>query len=322
MSSSNWKKYYDIVGLFPTGDNKFDIDTVQSFSSESPNCNSIKLQHLKEHNGFIVLCNNIAAYIKDLDNKSNELDEPELCLYMNYCINNVVRKQKNDMYNEINLINAYKELVTQVNKCTNSIEYIDNDVYEKLGDLYKMYINFNQYMNKDSLHNKCDDIQKHVKSLYMEYQMICHENKNKEFCNALEEFKSDYNINIKRIGECEHVDIMLPSFKDRTERVSGESSSRGGIQGDELSSVGDSELGSSSSTILIVFSVILLILVIFFILYKFTPFGPWIRPQILKHKKLWNHIYAKTHKLFHNYGHCQLNSRKPKYNVQFHSMQN
>ncbi|SBT55881.1 PIR Superfamily Protein [Plasmodium ovale wallikeri] len=324
MTSSKWKKYYDIVGSFPINDNKFDITNVQSHENENPDsdCIYIKLQYLKDHNEFIMPCTNVAAYIKDLDNKCHELKESDRCVYMNYCINDVVRKQKNDMYNEIKLINAYKQLVTQVNKCTNTIEYIDNDDYEKLSDLYKMYYNFNEYVNKDNSYSKCDDLKKYVKPLYMKYQTICNENTNNDFCNTLEEFKHDYNINRTRLDECEHVDIMLPSFKDRTEHVSGESSSRGGIQGDELSSVGDSELGSSSSTILIVFSVILLIPVIFFILYKFTPFGPWIRPQILKQKKLWNHICDKTHQLFHNYGHRQLNSRKPQYNVQYDSMQN
>ncbi|SBS82070.1 PIR Superfamily Protein [Plasmodium ovale curtisi] len=83
--------------------------------------------------------------------------------------------------------------------------------------------------------------------------------------------------------------------------------------------VGNPESGNlSAHTVIASLGIVLGLFVILLILYKFTPFGTWMRPQIRRFYRIWNNIKEKGYMLFSDKFESQeINSKNKRYNIAY-----
>ncbi|GAW84555.1 variable surface protein [Plasmodium gonderi] len=172
------------------------------------------------------------------------------CEFFSYWIYSYVLKMNKEKADHIqsiysDLLNLYSvNLRNMVHKCKNKEKSITNDYVRELAALYHIYIN--------------DDI---IKSK-------CAFNRNVDFCNELEYYVKQYNIQINRNKiETKEVKIMLPCKTSILVPI----------------------------TITIVIS--LLISIFLFILYNSTSYGSWFRRSILRIINRWINRSEEKHML-------------------------
>ncbi|SBT55854.1 PIR Superfamily Protein [Plasmodium ovale wallikeri] len=318
--ASEGKIYYELVKLFPTGGDEFDTTVIKPDESNALNCVLFGQKNLSDISTFLTPCKQLVAYINVIESKCAKLNVAQRCIYLNYCINGIFRETKNEKISESQFITAYKDLLSQFNGCSNNIEYIKNDVFTKVQDLYNIYSLHNKLMNMDSsTQNDCKGYNELVET-YMKYKIPCEGKTDNDFCNALEIFKIYYGLYAGTIlGKCKDtdIDIDLPSFQSFHVHDSAESEVD--LNGDFSGHLDNSAYRLLYTTIFFPFSVILVIFSILFILYKFTPFGSWLRLRIKNEKRIWKKFYEKKQQLFDDTVHEQLNSEKNQFSIRYHS---
>ncbi|CAI7721797.1 Plasmodium vivax Vir protein, putative [Plasmodium vivax] len=280
MADTEGKEYYKITKLLPRNGNEFNLDYINPNVEYGYNCIILKANGLEDKEEFKKNCIKVATYINDSEAKYPTLKGTERCKYLNFCINSVVRSTKSVKNSEYALIEAYKELFHQLNICENDIEHIQNSIFEKIDDLYKIHYKFNRFIDAiiASKAYNCQDITDCV-ILYTKYGTVCNENSKDDFCNALESFQNNYIQKINYITKCEHAEIDLPSYQ-KSQKITYDVELEEPVGDQEVS-----DIESKNTNTLIAISIILVIFSLLFILYKFTPFGSWLRPHIQRKKK-------------------------------------
>ncbi|KMZ77191.1 hypothetical protein PVIIG_05707 [Plasmodium vivax India VII] len=149
--------------------------------------------------------------MQDINTKCPIKDETNCCKFLNYSINDIVKKDGKHSYNEENLIQAYGRLATRLEKCENSIKTIEKNVFNNVKKLLNIYYKFNKHINiiNGNQTNDCQDLS-HIVQSYQNIKSTCR-GETKKFCDAVDKFKSDCLSKIKKI-KCKHVDYNLKHF--------------------------------------------------------------------------------------------------------------
>ncbi|SCA60349.1 Plasmodium vivax Vir protein, putative [Plasmodium vivax] len=211
MDSSPDDDYYDIVHLFPTGEDRFDISNINYNKNHLYLCNSIGPTEINEGLEFITPCVNVATYLEDFYTKWSIKDEIVRCKYLNYSINDVLRNNRNHNYNEGNFIKAYTILVKKFSKCDNSVKVIEESVFKKVKELTNIYYEFNKYIKAISTYpnTECKDVS-HTVELYLNILNRC-KGETDKFCIAVNNSKKNYLSKISQI-KCDNVEYKLKPF--------------------------------------------------------------------------------------------------------------
>ncbi|VUZ99648.1 PIR protein, partial [Plasmodium vivax] len=328
---------YDIVHLFPTGEDRLDITNINDNDEYLVECNSIAPRqniYLGSDLSFISDCSKIATYVKNYYSKLSIEKESDRCKYLNYSINDIVKNDENQKYNKEKFVQAYSGLAKRLNKCESDIKVIEVSVLEKVKELSNIYYEFDKYL-KVINKNETTDCQglPNIVQLYLNDENRCKGAMDK-FCNAVEKFKNYYHLKISE-AKCKNAVYTLESplsldhnkhlsfeegqkREDRAEEL--EEGSRGQVMSDFTPNQEDfPEMGQSKSTITTASSIILVMSSASFILYKFTPLGTWLRPLVQRKNKKTISMYDEALRFNNNSSFQTNNSGNAEFNLQYHS---
>ncbi|SCA59890.1 Plasmodium vivax Vir protein, putative [Plasmodium vivax] len=350
MEDFELDEYYNSVKYFPKYEGEFNNITAGSANSYIQQCNYIISSCFDGKLDFFKSCSNIAAFIKHLQYKADSIEKSQKCNFLNYKINDEVKKLKNVSYNNVDfynkLINGYKKYVHNLNIiCKKNIGYLDEDIFRKIEDLYKIYTRFNRFVlpSSSSDVSNCQDITDPV-DIYNKHKGTCENDINKDFCVALDNFKNDYQTIIgKIITKCKDAEEYLQSYVKLSENtvlllqedegsgergasgdrgISGEIGETGGrrdtILQDSLAQEGSHEMGNSKSTMTIALSSMLVLSSASFLMYKFTPFGSWLRPLIQRNMKQSDKMNEEVLRFYPNSSGNHMDIENSRYNIQYH----
>ncbi|SCO65531.1 Plasmodium vivax Vir protein, putative [Plasmodium vivax] len=326
MGSSKDDDYYDIVHLFPTGKDRFDISNISDNYEYLKLCNSFGPTDINEGLVFINPCMNVVSYIKDNYTKCPMKDERDCCKYLNYSINDVLKNNRSHHYNEETFIKAYNILVEELSKCINSIKVIDNNVFNNVKKLSNIYYKFNNHI-KIINENQTTDCQhlSHIVQSYLNIKNTCKGDTN-NFCDAVDKFKKDYLSKISHV-KCKNAVYDLDSFllldhtkplsfeeeaeegQDKTKVVEGVG--EGGIGTEEAARLrpvelldvdknGDPSNHNASNPVRTITYTSLGLVLPLATLYRLTPLGLWVNTKILGKNKLMDNMKKNHYELLLN----------------------
>ncbi|SBT73138.1 Plasmodium vivax Vir protein, putative [Plasmodium ovale] len=313
---------YDIVSSFPTDEKKFDIDKLEYKENEYfVECKKVEAKNSIASNSFYVTCLKTAQYMKELSTVYAKDDENKRCKYLNYCANDAVRNEKNS-HNETKFMSAYKDLTYELKICEGKFDYMDDIIFKRVKNLHDIYYEYKKFMNiiQSPAHQNCPDF-KNCVNMYSTYIGTCNDQNHRDFCGALQKFKTYHLQNMIRILiKCDDNDVALPSpeiphahnHEDRDGHF-------------DLNEADPSEMSPDSyppyNTAIFTVSIILVITFTFFILYKFTLFGLWLEPRIRKIKKILPNLIENKN-ILKDFKRKHINLQNSPYNVQYHVAEN
>ncbi|GAB69407.1 hypothetical protein PCYB_001550 [Plasmodium cynomolgi strain B] len=231
-------------------------------------------------NSFIKFCTNAASYITYSKYNSN-VNIFAFCEYTNYWFYGMLKSTDKITYNQTSFI-KFLDDVDIIQYCKDHAEAIDEHKYSYLKKLDELYENFYIFKQKSSTddHNRCGKGEICAQE-YKKLEGTCLGNGNNSFCNELEKFRVLFNNHLESIIKCKNIE-ELPSFQS----------------------------SALASTVLLPVSVISVIIFFSFIAYKYTPFGSWINPKLMKQKRYIN-------KLLQEYENRENKSNRRPYNIAY-----
>ncbi|SBT84662.1 PIR protein [Plasmodium ovale] len=288
--------YYSYVSLFPEYLSNLKESITESIGADTytTQCHSIYSSKFPNSEEFLTSCNKVQKHLTYLNSKSFGTDIYPRCKHLNYLLNTNDNYCKISNYDKTQLIDAYKELMRNLNHlCSSYVAPINEVVLGKIKDIQNM----NEYLDKvkaknTSCNNECCSNAKECIRIYSSYIDTCYVDSTDDLCKALQIFKDDYEKHMVNINCREDIKILTPP-KER----------------------------NSGVTVLIPFFMILVISICSFILYKFTPFGSWLDIKMQKKKNILKNLY-KNHKLSGIYKNEQLNSHNNTFDIQYQSLRN
>ncbi|SBS82068.1 PIR Superfamily Protein [Plasmodium ovale curtisi] len=327
MQSLKEKEYYDAVSSFHKCEANFNSVTKKPDASHNGVCKSISTSLQDDESNLMTPCKRITMYLKYLNDKTTRVDIPLNCKYINYKLNDEVRKLENTSYEHSDLyskwIAVYRSSPQDISTiCKENMQHLDDVIFKKIQDLYNMYHKYNKYITTSGSSNsiECTEFTECVNS-YNNYESICTKSSDKNFCNALDSFRIYYqSYSASVVSKCIGTQVLLRSFQMSTE--DGQSFIDGGELEEDDDYIDPFGLQYIGTNIFIMFTIIILLSFLFFILYRFTPFGYWLRPRIKNKIKILKIIYEKSTKLYRNTRNEEKDSLKDPINLQYHSMSN
>ncbi|SBT57108.1 PIR Superfamily Protein [Plasmodium ovale wallikeri] len=261
--------YYPYLSSFVQYQQNFNqiINGSGGDTSYETRCSQIGNDRFQGSENFRKRCYEVAKYLNYIKSKESDGDTHERCAHLNYILNSNKDYYDIPNYGKKDLIKAYADVSPNLTyMCHSKIDLIDHNVLEKLTEIYNMHDLFNKVKsNKASCSGtSCSNITRCV-SIYEKYIENCYVDSMDYICQELSKLKHAYDEHMETVTTCpEAVKILIPPKENNT-----------GV------------------TILIPCIIILIIPFFLFILYKFTPFGPLVRPRIQQIKRLLNNIYEE-----------------------------
>ncbi|KMZ94653.1 hypothetical protein PVMG_02542 [Plasmodium vivax Mauritania I] len=266
---------YNSVKSFPSIEVEFKNITASSIRLNPFVCNRINSSFV--NNEFYESCTKITEFMNHLKSNHDSDSISKKCNYLNYKINEELRRLKKVSYNNSEfydkLISDYKNVGYDLNIICNNknISYLDEDVFSKINDIRDIYINFNNFINfaGSSSVNNCQDINKSI-DLYTKHKDTCKGVINQDFCVALDNFKKDYLAKVGQIvTTCKTAKESLESYINTVDGLEEEAEEEMEESDTEPFSIQtNSQMGQSKSTITVASSTILVLSSASFIIYK------------------------------------------------------
>ncbi|CAG9483107.1 unnamed protein product [Plasmodium vivax] len=170
---------------------------------------------------FRKVCSKVKNYLNYIKVNSESLDIPKCCKYLNYLLYDQAINKTLSGYTTISLYSELQKLYDEKSFnliiCNDHKEYVKDETYIKLNELITLYKDFDEYKAssepKEDKESKC--AWKCANS-YKKYMKICEDGTQRDYCEALEEFRNTYNQHMQNGTNCNNVDIYLPSTKKFT----------------------------------------------------------------------------------------------------------
>ncbi|SBT54094.1 PIR Superfamily Protein [Plasmodium ovale wallikeri] len=234
-------------------------------------CQNFNNQYLNTGVDAYKICEAVILFLGHLiEETTDTIYRDNGCKYLFYWLYTHVI---NDEQTNKNTLKLYKDLYTIFNEEYNGSYNFDNyinvmneNTIEKLVKLTNIYDKLdNFYEGKESPVPKRDCVSG-VSDLYTKYSYECIKGYDYDFCDELKNFRKKHNFIIQQVLLCEGEEYLLPPV----------------------------ESFDAVNKTIIPFSFISISSLILPILYKFTPFGPWIRRLIGKNKNILENIDEET----------------------------
>ncbi|KMZ89614.1 hypothetical protein PVMG_06071 [Plasmodium vivax Mauritania I] len=148
-----------------------------------------KLTTYVDKSQFVNKCINFVNYFNTI--KENVLSKPAFCEYINYWLYDTLKDKVSSSSSE--LLNEFYRKITKLNDCKNYKKYINEEIYNELNELYKLYEHLIKYKNVSApgQEKNCDHAEEGAK-LYELYVRNCRWVNNPDYCSSLEKFKNEY----------------------------------------------------------------------------------------------------------------------------------
>ncbi|SBS99913.1 PIR Superfamily Protein [Plasmodium ovale curtisi] len=255
---------------------KTKLDSYIDFFDPSymPGCEDFANQHINvsKYNAPKV-CTIALRFLTHLKEENIPSYQEDGCLYLYYWLHTEAVNSKTSIENTLDLYKKLYEIYNTDNDGDNKFDKYMNkinkdtcDKLEKLIGLYELFKKFErQYESKTSVVN-CNS---ECVTLFASYVHECQTGYDNEFCKELRNFREGHNVFIQKVLRCNGEKYLLPPVEN-------------------FDAIG---------MVIIPLTLILVTSFIFPLLYKFTPFGPWIRHKIGKKGNMWDNINEETHQL-------------------------
>ncbi|SBT02154.1 PIR Superfamily Protein [Plasmodium ovale curtisi] len=309
-----YNKFDNVCG--PHGQNRNVCNEEDEYSSVD---NSVKDLYKNLVCNLKILKDNSSHYFHGLNS-----DKKKRCLYLRYWFYDRVVSKKYGF--------------SEVNKYFETWDKIGKDISEececkfvKIGrnEIYKL----KQMYDAILLYGKKDKFEKlsklkycyNIRNYYIVYGLqegMCSENDD-AFCNEIKEYIKEYvDENVLDSLSCTTAKEVIELTEEERKTVEwllrvnplgpkGQDEASSGMQ------------GSSSHTVIGIFASAFGLFLLSLILYKFTPFGPWISPRMKNYQRMWNKIIGKNYgSLLDNSESQQIESDNIRYNIAYHSERN
>ncbi|VVA00278.1 PIR protein, partial [Plasmodium vivax] len=179
-------------------------------------CNSIIYKsRIKQTFEVSEACRMVMGYLKHIEENGSSKDSVNKCKYLYFWLHNDLSPHKTDRYNTLNL---YKGLLEAYN-AIGTYPHICNDYMEDIKKIKLSYANklmqlYSTYKTEQDSSNKCYCVcAKKCYDLHKLWAQDCHNDKDEDFCNELENFKYIYDRNMLYVGTCGNAPKTLDSVK-------------------------------------------------------------------------------------------------------------
>ncbi|SCO65754.1 VIR protein [Plasmodium vivax] len=243
------------------------------------------------------VCKIIVKYMFKLKGKDHNIIT-EGCKYLYYFIYDKLKECNCNNSNEYSLFQSLLKISCSEVEWDGCNDYINNimykDLFHKHNNLIYLYEIFKELKDvEDSTSSdNCNKAMKCVKE-YDQYIAPCFGGVSSNYCHELKKFKGEYEQIIKNVM-CDNVPKILKPVE--------------GI--------------SIVSIILFHIITMLIVSVILYFVYKFTPFGPWLKLRLKRKKKVSHNIYHESNHYSHAPKPSDINLKNIPYNIAYNSSQN
>ncbi|CAG9479592.1 unnamed protein product [Plasmodium vivax] len=241
------------------------------------------------------VCKIIVKYMFKLKGKDHNTIT-EGCKYLYYFIYDKLLENKCNNSNEYSLFQIllkYSCSKVKWDRCGDFIKSMYKDLFDKHNNLIHLYGIFKELQSLDDTTSSeyCSKAFNCVKE-YDRYIQPCFGGVSNNYCHELKKFKGEYEQIMKDVM-CGNVPNILTSAE--------------GI--------------SVASIISFHIITMLIVSVILYFVYKFTPFGPWLKLRLKRKKKVSNNIYHESNGYSHASKSSDINLKKILYNIAYNSSQ-
>ncbi|SBT74446.1 PIR protein [Plasmodium ovale] len=302
--------------------------TITTEQADTSYCSSVS-NKLSCGSEFFETCQQIANFVKNSTDASNTDKIDEQCIYLNYKVNDEMYRIKDISENTTGFyyyfIEEYESHFDFLKKCKIYIKHIDEKTFGNLKKIHELYHNLNIFITNGKSADNCKDLH-NAAQLYEDHMGSCRKSNKNNFCRALHNFHHRCFSYINDVtSNCP--DVAKTSLFTLGEKVYSEDSDTDGASFNEEEEEEDDDdmdglVSGSPHNLLIAFAIMLAISFTLYILYRFSPFGSWLRPHIRKGKRNLNMLYQKALNLFNKNRHEELNSPNSIFNMQYYSSQN
>ncbi|GAW84217.1 variable surface protein [Plasmodium gonderi] len=254
---------YMLVGLFDKYKKIFEEYNEKTYFNPQTLCKAFEDDYGNNEN-FLHICQRGSYFLGKLEKDKLSQNIYVGCIYLYFWLYDYkhTNNYNVDMKNLYDIVLTVSNSITVENICQHYKNYLNDNIYQKLKDIYDLNIKLMKFLNENYEHsnvNKCK-FAKEFAQLYMRYENICSQNNYPDFCNALKNAKMQYSDEMNKIT-CDNFEYkFLPTFQIHNKSF-------------------------PKLTTIIGFFIMPFFL---FILYKFTPFGSLLRCEILKKRNEWN----------------------------------
>ncbi|SBS93881.1 PIR Superfamily Protein [Plasmodium ovale curtisi] len=292
-------------------------------------------------------CLRIRKYLKNFRSKE-ECQEKNCCLYINFFLNKLVREQYNSQRSIFDTYNNYMKDVSNTDiksLCMSKINYMENHKYQKIKELYTAFALYKIFSSKN--HTPLCYTAKSCANTYNKIITTYYELDDTKFCKALNDFKkvfeANVNISTRKCGDdipnllsypdkCTNPQEVLEhddtDFEHQDRSLLTRDTLKRSLAREEQQQISGMRedhamLPSSLSSTLPItlFSSGISVLLILLSLYKFTPFGHWLRLQTQKFKGISGNLEREEYEVQqHNSEYDDIIAEYDGYNISYNSL--
>ncbi|SBT55921.1 PIR Superfamily Protein [Plasmodium ovale wallikeri] len=326
MNFAEAEKYYNVLNKFQTFKSEFDKytrDTTTRYYSYL--CNEVTKLLSDENKYYENTCLDVLHYLKYMTKFDSQDDKHESCMFLNYYLNNSLHQIKNYKQNATKFYANIKTICSKsfldMDICEKEIKDIHPFVLYAIQTVFNLYYHFQKYKGSsipDDV-NHCLYAYKFV-SIYENSKNTCKVHYNTSFCQKIIDIKDQYNTYRESDYKCSNIEKKLQNPEKKEPRnilqVSGPYGSS--LDGHHMLGNTSNHMGNNIS---VPFAILLVTPILLFILYKFTPLGPMLRPHLHKYLGISGNIDEKNHELHsNNFSDDETETHNSGYNITYNSL--
>ncbi|GAW84016.1 variable surface protein [Plasmodium gonderi] len=242
--------------------------------------------------GFSMACEILSHYLENINNLLVQEYKKRNCKYFNYKLKEELSHYKlscireKDCYTKMISIIFGNTKMSDV--CQIHIDDLDDAIFSNFQNLNWLYT-YQEKLQEDM--DKCPSSNEYIKR-FIEISNLCPEGNNSSFCKEVKKFKDEYMKGAKYENACSVVPKILYKSDKRDIRM----------------------------VILIVSILTFTVLIIIFVIYKYTPYGSYVKPRILKLKKIWNNKNKEQSILMNSFEETYKNITDENYLISYKSL--
>ncbi|SBT74313.1 PIR protein [Plasmodium ovale] len=325
MNFAEAEEYYKLVDKFQTFKNGFDKYVRDTTGYYNYVCQQVTKLLSDKDKYYEKPCLDVLHYLKYMMNSDSHDEKRESCMFLNYYLNNSLQRIKNNKHNATKFYTNIKENCMNnfidFNVCKQEIRDIHPFVLYTIQTLFNLYYHFQKYKSSSIPNdvNHCLYAYKFV-SIYENSKNTCKVHYNTSFCQKIINIKDQYNTYRESDSKCSNVKKKLQNPEKEGPRnilqVSGPYGSS--LHGHHMLGSTSNPMGNNIS---VPFAILLVTPILLFILYKFTPVGPMLRPHLHKYLGISGNIDEKNHELHsNNFSDDETETHNSGYHITYNSL--
>ncbi|SBS91901.1 PIR Superfamily Protein [Plasmodium ovale curtisi] len=305
------------------------LDNNNSWNSDDTECNELQKVFTKYRTIF-EFCASLTGNLKNFQKLySQALFRNDRCTYLNIWIYDRLLKEgfkihDTDRNRIVSKILTYWEKYKIPDECAPEFDGIEDENFSEMKKLYDFVLDYHmiKYNTEDKDYECSAEYSSYIDEGFDLYEKIKSDCRNsvKKYCKVLDDIKEMNNDQEILRLKCKEKSAHPPGESEQEGRSSHQHHRDASLITSPETEVPSSSTGSSNG--LAVTFPIMGILIVLFILYKFTPAGPWIHSRLIKKKLFGNNIKEEeTQRFLENiYEYENENNQNNVQNISYHPL--